>query len=281
MQQIEAAALDRALRWVRGCSNRWDWDAEVSRADLLKLWPPGPVKADSPAQLEEAAMLAGAEASDLRKSLETAADWHEPAIPDRAELRELREALANLRIIIGAAVQARAARDVPADVIEEKCRHAKEEAERELLAWLAGGQLAVWVNTYDSLERLPYGLYWTNADEGATSRANRVLAEGTAPSNRYPGLAGRVMVRADKFQTFVEYYLANRDLAENGVSSTTPPRPALVEFGRKSLLDAAGRSNRSLDTPRHPARSSVAAVKADIAAGEIKARCRARRYDQQ
>jgi hypothetical protein len=283
MQQIEAAARDGALRWVRGCSNRWDWDAEVFRRDLLKLWPAGPTKGDSAAQLEEAAIPAEAKTpSDLRKLLEAAAGRHD-AIPDRAELQRLGEALANLRIKVGAIVQAREAQAVPADVIEKKCRQANEEAERELLAWLAGGQLAVWVDTHDGLERLPYGLYWTNADEGATLKADRVLAEGSAPSNRYLGLTGTVMVRADKFQVFAEHYLASRDLAENGVSSPTVRRaePAVSNSDEnrywKPLDEAVDCLTRRGMTPDR----AWAAIKEDIAAGELKARCRARRYDQQ
>ena len=284
MRQIKAAALDGALRWVRDGSNRWAWDAEVFRADLLKLWPAGPAKGDSAAQLKEDAVPAEAETpSDLRKLLEAAADWHEQAIPDRTELRRLGEALANLRITVGAAVQAREARDVPADVSEEKCRQAKADAERELLAWLAGGQLAVWVDTNNGLERLPYGLHWTNADEGVTLRADRMLSEGIGPSNRYPGLTGTVIVRADKFEVFAEYYLASRGLAENGVSSATPRRaklPLLNSGGNRywaPLDEAVDRLTRRGIPPDR----AWAALKEDIAAGELKARCRARRYDRQ
>jgi hypothetical protein len=135
MRQIEAAALDGAFRWVRRGSDRWDWDAEVFCSDLLKLWPKPPAEGDLSVQLGEAAAPADAGmTSNVRNDLETAGDWHDQPLPDRAELQRLPEALAELREAVRDAVRAREGRDVPADVVDDKCHQATEDVSAELLA---------------------------------------------------------------------------------------------------------------------------------------------------
>jgi hypothetical protein len=65
MRQIESAVREGAFRWAGRGRKRWDWDAEVLQADLVKLWPQPPDEADSVGDME-AAVLAG----DLREGLE-------------------------------------------------------------------------------------------------------------------------------------------------------------------------------------------------------------------
>jgi hypothetical protein len=222
MRQIEAAALDGALRWVGRGANRWGWDAEVFRTDLLKLWPERPADGTLLAVFEDT--TAPAKPSDIRKELEVAADWHDQPLPNTAELQRLTETLAELRQAVTAAVRTREAGEVPADVVEDKCRQASADVDSEVLASLARGQLAALLETHYGVERLPYGSYWASADGGATVQAIRALAEGTAPSNRHSGLAGTVMVRSDDFQVFAAQYLAKRELAEPGARNSTPHR---------------------------------------------------------
>ena len=67
MRQIEGAVVDGALLWVRGGSNRRDWDAEVFRTDLLKVWPKHAADASLPRLFGDA--TAPTEPHMLRKQL--------------------------------------------------------------------------------------------------------------------------------------------------------------------------------------------------------------------
>src|SRR4030088_1792547 len=87
------------LLWVRGGSNRWGWDAEVFRADLLKVWPKHAADASLPRLFGDA--TAPTEPHMLRKQLEDAVNWHNQPIPERTELRRLTEAVAELREAVG------------------------------------------------------------------------------------------------------------------------------------------------------------------------------------
>jgi hypothetical protein len=90
MRQIEAAVRDGALRWVRRGHNQWGWDAEVLRADLLKLWPSAEGEQQVPDESEDPAEPASTRDS-LRAQLAEAGVWHDQPLPPDFELRRLNE----------------------------------------------------------------------------------------------------------------------------------------------------------------------------------------------
>jgi hypothetical protein len=225
MHQIKAAAFDRALRWFRRDSNHWGWDAEVLRADLLKLWPDRATNG-SPTKPET-----------LRSDVEEAVDWHNRPIPERSELRRLTEALAQLRDAVTAAVRMQQRPDVPADVVEERCRQATADIRSELLALLARGEFVVFLDTGHGLERLPPGGYWLLDDGSPRPEAIRTLVSGTAPSNRHQNLAGTVMVESGEFSAFSEQYMAGRSLTDTRPQiSRAPPPIKPIRGGRERTV---------------------------------------------
>jgi hypothetical protein len=94
MSQIEAAALEGALRWVRRGEHRWGWDAELFRADLLKLWPERPADGALLGHFEGTA--ASAKRLDIRSEIEETTNWHDTPIPNTGALQRLTEALAEI-----------------------------------------------------------------------------------------------------------------------------------------------------------------------------------------
>lgn len=200
MCQIEAAARDGELRWVRGGSNRWGWDAEVLRADLRKLWASPADKQKTPDQ----------ELEGLKDDLREAAAWHTRPLPKPTELRRATELLAGLKESIRKEIELRDQAELPADLLEHKFSEAAEDIDGEVLAWLGQGRLAAYLETPWGLERLPYGAYWVSPDGGATPLAWRALVEGIAASNRRSGSAGTVKFRDSDFDAFTEAYKATR-----------------------------------------------------------------------
>ena len=200
MRQIESAAREGALRWLRGGSNRWDWDAQVFRADLVKLWPPLPDEAD-PLVNKGAAALA------LREELERAQEWHEQLMPDRGDLRRLLEMLEKLRSTAEGEIEARDADRLSFDLLQQKLRQAGDDIHAETIARFGRVELVAFLETSQGLERLPYGLFRLDAGGRESERARRALAEGAAPSNCHPGLSGVIMVHAGEFQAFADEYL--------------------------------------------------------------------------
>ena len=144
MRQIEAAVRDGALHWVMRGSDRWDWDAEVFRADLLKLWPPKPGKQDCSEKTRRAGCIgSGSVDNTVRDDLKEARDWHTEPLPDAAELHRLTELKNSIRQEIQLHEQDRLA----ADLLEEKFHQAADDIQGTALAWLAQGQLAAYRNT--------------------------------------------------------------------------------------------------------------------------------------
>jgi hypothetical protein len=162
--QIETAARDGALRWVRGSSSSWDWRAEVSRRDLKKIWPDIADDSNSAAKGDEARPPASP--CNTRESIEAVVKWHGQAIPAPADVRRLREVLACLKQVALDAIRARDAASAPADIVEDRCSQAATDIEGELVTWLARGQLQAFLETAIGLERLPYASYWSHADGG-------------------------------------------------------------------------------------------------------------------
>ena len=332
------------------------------RAACEAIWPPRAVEqkagealrndfcdgADDPKpdgrdrhSVEETAMAGKAGLTDdLRKLLDHNHARSDQAMPDRAELRRLPEALTELRASVQTAVRTRQTPDVPADVVAAKMQMAREGVDAELLGCLARDQFAAFLETIYGFERLPWGEYWLRPNGSPRPDAARAFISGTASSMRHCNLAGIVMVRSDDFRAFGARYLAARGLADVPYSSAAPrPRPRrlpppteLIREGRNlTIMDhpdcedpdesrhaldtrhSGMRSNRvaaadetchrsiaapdtSLNrhwkplgdavgsvTRRHgiPSERAWAMLKADIAKGEIKARCSARRYDHQ
>ena len=236
IRQIEAAALDGALRWVRRGSNHWGWDAEVFRTDLQKLWPKRPAEGFLLGSIED---TAAAPQSNIRGNVQLAAHWHEQPMPDMAQLQRLTEAVAELRETVIAAVRTRDAGEVPADVLQEKLRQESAEIDGEVLASLARGQLAALLETQHGLERLPYGSYWVRSDGAATAQGIRVLAEGTVSSNRHSGLDGTAMVHSDGFRVFAAQYLAKKNFAKPRVRaqiSNAPPPIKPLQGNRAAVV---------------------------------------------
>jgi hypothetical protein len=228
MRQIESAVREGALHWARRGSNRWDWDAQVSQADLVRLRPP-PDEADSVAN-KEAVALAG----DLREGLERALEWHDSPVPDRPELRRLLEMLAILRSTAEREIKARDEGHLSSDLLEQELRQAEEDIHAETLARFGRGQLAAFLETSQGLERLPYGSYWLDAGGRASELARRALTEGAAPSNRHSGLSGVIMVQAEEFQAFADEYLTERG------STGEPPSPGRFNHPVWDLRDVIG-----------------------------------------
>ena len=160
--------------------------------------------------------------SDVRQDLEEARRFHDQPMPDTAGLQRLSEALAQLRENARSAIRSREARQMPADVMEERSRQAGEDVNRELLVGFARGRISAFLDTHFGVERLPYGPYWLLPDGGATLEAKRALL-GTASSNRHHGLAGIVKVHVANFQDFANTYLTERGLAETEISDAIAP----------------------------------------------------------
>jgi hypothetical protein len=229
MRQIESAVLEGALRWARRGRKRWDWDAEVLQADLVKLWPQPPDEADSVANMEAAAL-----AGDLREGLERAREWHDQPVPDRPELRRLLEMLAILRSMAEREIKARDEGQLSSDRLQQELRQAEEDIHAETLSRFGRGQLAAFLETSQGLERLPYGSYWLDAGGRASELARRALTEGAAPSNRHSGLSGAVMVHAGEFQAFADEYLTERG------STAEPPSAGRFNHPVWDLRDVIG-----------------------------------------
>ena len=238
MRQIETAARDQALRWFHRRNTHWNWEAEVSREDLLKLWPAPPASAE--------------DSSDVRVDLETAAAWHSLPLPTSAELQRLRVGLVVLKDKVADAIRSREAAGVPADVVGDKIDQAKKDVEGQLLARLARGELACFIETNFGVKRLPYEGYWINADGSATTAAQRALILGTATAPSDTRLAGTVMVKIDDFDVFAEEYLKERGLAEDRasppviqISRAPPPISPLRGSNASALLRYAEDERRS------------------------------------
>jgi hypothetical protein len=237
--QIETAARDGALRWVRGSSSSWDWRAEVSRRDLKKIWPDIADDSNSAAKGDEARPPASP--CNTRESIEAVVKWHGQAIPAPADVRRLREVLACLKQVALDAIRARDAASAPADIVEDRCSQAATDIEGELVTWLARGQLQAFLETAIGLERLPYASYWSHADGGATLQAKQVLARGVAASPANPGFAGTVMVGIGEFRALAKDYLTRRGLADHraqqeGIAeSESAPRRIEIPTKRKAV----------------------------------------------
>src|SRR5205814_2703903 len=89
IRQIEVAARDGSLRWLGRGSNRWEWVAEVFRADLFKLWPDPAGEVPD----EGAAGLSSLDTS-LATQIAEAAAWPDQPLPQDAELKRLSELIA-------------------------------------------------------------------------------------------------------------------------------------------------------------------------------------------
>jgi hypothetical protein len=154
--------------------------------------------------------------------LETAAAWHSLPLPTSAELQRLRVGFVDLKDKVTDAIRSREAAGVPADVVGDKIDQAKKDVEGQLLARLARGELACFIETNFGVKRLPYEGYWINADGSATTAAQRALVLGVATVPSDSRLSGTLMVKIDDFDAFAEEYLKERGLAED-----RPPPPAI------------------------------------------------------
>src|SRR5258706_12591440 len=70
-------------------------------------------------------------------------------------------------------------RDVPADVVEERCRQAIADVDGELIALLACGQFVAFLDTVYGFERLPNTQHWATVRSRKPYRGKRRLG-GTA-----------------------------------------------------------------------------------------------------
>jgi len=249
IRQIETAVRDGALRWVRDRSSRWDWDAEVLRRDVKRLWPAVAGDTNSVATVDEA-RVPSSRASDVRKDVEAAAQLRDQPLPASAECQRLREALAALKQATFAAIRAGDAANAPADIVEDKCSQAATDIEGEIVTWLGRGQLQAFLETAMGLERLPSGSYWSHADGAATAQAKQVLAKDVATSPANTGLAGTVMVGIAEFRALAEDYLAVRGLAEDGtlgaVLRSQRHQPRLPQFGEAGSARSLGKQEWKL-----------------------------------